>query len=1148
MYLSDLELHSAPGLPSGLKLEDAAPGLNLVVGPNASGKSTLARTLRGALLGGPPPHVNATLQYRDADGSSTWQVQAAHGVAQWLPAPPKLPATSAERYALSLSLLLQATGSDAQLAQSLSVELAGGYDVDAALNQISRGLARQPTRIKEARTAQERINARRQLEGQAEALAAEEGRLQKLHDEIEASAQGRTAHRAAQWLIELAEARHRLQELRAQFDPFPANMDRVWPEALQELVALQGKSSEVTRKEEAAAQAARDAEAAVSAVAFSTPTPTREQLREALSLIHDWREATQSTQAAEADRAEARARCDDALSALVHRPGDATIGPDALDALESALDALRAHKATHARAQDDLAAHPKPQGSATPGLDEAVHELRKWLRTPPATQAANPAASLRLPALGVAAVGFVLLLLGGGLMVAGFGGLAGVILLFAGLLLGAGLAATALSAAGGPSSRDPRADIEAALQSSPHKPSGWTDRAVAARLDELEQARQREHADARRLEDHDTARRRAAQAAQALHEAEAAFQRAVQQAGLSGHFAGLSAVQQAQHLSRYVSARQAAAEATGRWDAARERRDAARSRLDAWLADIGLPPATAPAAAQERIQSMEDQLARLHKAEAALHACQRDLDAARQEVRAFEGEVATFWERVGLEPGYAQELRHRVQNLGTYRTLKRSIEATERDIAGLEQRVAAEAEALAKVGVTTPTRVSLDDARQLVATLEEAAQRHEDLVNQRAQILARIEAAQRGSTLSDAVNAEQEAIAVLDARRHDHLVDDLAIKLLQQAQQAHGRDAAPPVLQRARDTFLSFTHHHYRLEIARDGDGSAVFMATHTPTGARRSLGELSDATRIQLLLALRLAAIEADEGASGPLPLCLDEVLSTTDPKRFQEVCTALLQLTDAGRQVFYFTADPAEVHWWRQLCDALDRPAPKVHDLGRAMTSSLRLPELPASPTVPEPEPGQSANSYLTALGVQPPSGHTPASWHLGLLLDDDLPSVHALLLARIDRVGPWREVVHSGGAVPVSDEVRQTLQQRVELLEATLEAWRVGRGTPVDWATVEASGAITRTFEDRTREVFDAHRHEPRRFLDEVCALQRFRSSNAEALEAALYEAGHLRDEPPLSADAILRRALASTGADPSEAGPHIRRWLALIDAME
>ena len=49
MWLRAITLQSAPGLPHGVALPELGPGLQLVLGPNASGKSTLVRAMRQAL-------------------------------------------------------------------------------------------------------------------------------------------------------------------------------------------------------------------------------------------------------------------------------------------------------------------------------------------------------------------------------------------------------------------------------------------------------------------------------------------------------------------------------------------------------------------------------------------------------------------------------------------------------------------------------------------------------------------------------------------------------------------------------------------------------------------------------------------------------------------------------------------------------------------------------------------------------------------------------------------------------------------------------------------------------------------------------------------------------------------------------------------
>src|SRR5690606_19838647 len=102
----------------------------------------------------------------------------------------------------------------------------------------------------------------------------------------------------------------------------------------------------------------------------------------------------------------------------------------------------------------------------------------------------------------------------------------------------------------------------------------------------------------------------------------------------------------------------------------------------------------------------------------------------------------------------------------------------------------------------------------------------------------------------------------------------------------------PDVFIRARQLFLRITNGAWRLDI---GDGETpAFRAFHTVSGMGHALDELSTATRMQLLLAVRLAFVESQEKEQGGprLPLLLDETLGTCDDARARAVMDSLLTL----------------------------------------------------------------------------------------------------------------------------------------------------------------------------------------------------------------------------------------------------------------
>jgi len=136
MRLCHLEIHQLPGV-APMTLDDLAPGINFVTGPNAIGKSSIARALQAVLqdpqrLDAAPISVTATFEQ---DGQR-WQVERAGNALNWQTdgrdvEPPPLPAAEAlPCYWLSAeSLLVPADTDQAALHHRLRQVLAGGIDL-----------------------------------------------------------------------------------------------------------------------------------------------------------------------------------------------------------------------------------------------------------------------------------------------------------------------------------------------------------------------------------------------------------------------------------------------------------------------------------------------------------------------------------------------------------------------------------------------------------------------------------------------------------------------------------------------------------------------------------------------------------------------------------------------------------------------------------------------------------------------------------------------------------------------------------------------------------------------------------------------------------------------------------------------------------
>jgi len=122
----------------------------------------------------------------------------------------------------------------------------------------------------------------------------------------------------------------------------------------------------------------------------------------------------------------------------------------------------------------------------------------------------------------------------------------------------------------------------------------------------------------------------------------------------------------------------------------------------------------------------------------------------------------------------------------------------------------------------------------------------------------------------------------------------------------------PRVFRRAGDLFEQITQGRYTLEF-HDGNPPA-FRALDRQHGEPRNLDQLSSGTRVQLLIAVRLAFLQEME-TGVRLPIIVDEALANSDDERAAAIVSALFALCRDGRQLFYLTAQADEVDKWRTM-----------------------------------------------------------------------------------------------------------------------------------------------------------------------------------------------------------------------------------------
>jgi uncharacterized protein YhaN len=152
----------------------------------------------------------------------------------------------------------------------------------------------------------------------------------------------------------------------------------------------------------------------------------------------------------------------------------------------------------------------------------------------------------------------------------------------------------------------------------------------------------------------------------------------------------------------------------------------------------------------------------------------------------------------------------------------------------------------------------------------------------------------------DAMAAQQEAAAAAGRALREALVAKLAAMLLGEAMAAVERDSSPEMLRRIGDWFGRLTDGAYpTVGVEETEAGAALILAQAGFPDEMKQVEQLSEGTRDQLYLALRLAAIESHPMA---LPFIGDDILQTFDDARAEAALRALSELC-AHTQVILLT-----------------------------------------------------------------------------------------------------------------------------------------------------------------------------------------------------------------------------------------------------
>jgi len=1190
LWFERLELERLPGLErGGFTLDGLSPGVNVIHGPNGSGKTTTARAIHSLLWPESGAPAGRRLRAALRIGGEPWEIELDHdrqlyrAGGERADRPVLPPADVSDRYHLTLQDLLATEGaagtSGQRFARQIAEELAGGFDFESARAAVHARPA--PGRPKKLIDRYGAAKAKvREVEETQRRLLDEEAELGRLRRELAASREAARKLEMVQAQSSWLDAREAADEAARRLASYPAAMERLVGDeadrvtALEQRVRDERQALERVRERTATEERRREA-------ARLPPEGLSDEVLEVLRRRSETLEHLEDQLEREADRltraCERQARARRGLStgdaawqdeAAPASDGGEPAPPD-LPAWQEVVDLARrweihrGETAQVARVEEWIGrVETATTAERLDRLRDATRILRRWLRRP------GGAWRPRLPALAAA-----LALAGAGV----YAILVGFDPLWGGASAGSGLVVLVWMLLERHSARRQRAELAAeyeALRRGDEElvaPGSWTAAEVAGALDDLE----RDLSEVRLEEEkavrwHGLAGRRdelAQRGAALARERDALLDRL-------GALPALGSEVDPAPLASFVEAlavwREATTEVTEA-EAARamllEKRGSVLESIARELEALGDGAPEDAIEAASRIASLRDRAGehrRAGEALAALVGAEGERSRVEARLREAEEGLAAIYRALDLRAGDRTGLARLLERFDDYRAAG--------DAAREAQWRRTEAEAaLARLGgepaegpegAAQPGEV---DRATLEAEGERLAARAgevEALIRRLQDLETRIRAARGGHDLEDALAELDAAEQDLRRARDAEARKVVAWRLTAWLRSAAGRSHRPVVLRQATDLFARFTRGRYEL---LDPEGvPPVFRAREGETGLVRRLDELSAGTRVQLLIAVRLAFAESQERGLR-LPLVLDETLANSDEWAAEAVMEALLEVAGpdggvGGRQVLYFTAQHDEVAKWQAALAAHEEASPPaVVDLGRLRQwqRAAERPRLEVGHSAPEPPPEPPAKTrsastaerraeYARALdvpGLDPWSG--PGGVHLWYLVDSP-DALHTLLSRDIEHWGQLQtlgrasaERLLGGGKEGEEGEERWLCAAaRARCLGVLFAAWREGRGKPVDRGVLLASGAVNADT-----------------FLDKIADLARDLGGDAAALVAALRERsdertkgflnkkteelvdylaaeGFLDERPRLGPDGLEQRALAALGQEIAE----------------
>lgn len=305
----------------------------------------------------------------------------------------------------------------------------------------------------------------------------------------------------------------------------------------------------------------------------------------------------------------------------------------------------------------------------------------------------------------------------------------------------------------------------------------------------------------------------------------------------------------------------------------------------------------------ERLRALQDELARAVRAQAMLARLEDDKREASKALGALDHRLAMAGQAIGdlmALAGVADEAA-----LGAVIEASRLVRAHDTELLRLGAELEEQCEGLDLAVVTDAAAALLPD--EAAAELEAIRIRREDIEEARERIgrdLAAAETAiESAATATGAADAQQDAAAISAAMAdaaERHIEAASAAALLRWVIDRHRATAQAPLMEKAGAMFARVTAGAFTSLVLDYDDDDRPMIRGVRGDASRVGVEGMSEGTRDQLYLALRLGAIATREGHQ-TLPVICDDLLITADDGRAAEMLRVLAAASTHNQVILF-------------------------------------------------------------------------------------------------------------------------------------------------------------------------------------------------------------------------------------------------------